>query len=415
MRQRYFQLFILIIASGSIYPVVYMRQNFEGSMLETYGITLEQLGECHSLLGLMFFLTYLPSGWLSDRFSSKWLLGASMAGTGILALWLSSTPSFAQIKLIFIGWGITSGLTLWGALIKSTSLLAPHDQQGRFFGILESGRGIVEALLATIGLAVFAYLLESASTAKDVALIAVVQFYGAAAIILAPLVVWALHNPSEEAVEAVDKPAGSSMLSDFIVLFQNPRIWLAAITILIGYQMFWVTYSLAGLLESVFELSAVTVGSITLVRLWMRPIGGVLAGFVGDYFQVVRFLAILMLFGGAALVALPLLSSTTAVAVLFPMVMLIGVLSYGVRGIYWATLDSCNVSTSTRGLAVGMISLLAYTPDIYVPAVQSWCMRHWPGQTGYQVYYAIFGASSIIGFLAAYRLSVLARKPASGL
>ena len=43
-RQRYFQLLILIIASGSIYPVVYMRQNFEGSMLETYGITLEQLG-----------------------------------------------------------------------------------------------------------------------------------------------------------------------------------------------------------------------------------------------------------------------------------------------------------------------------------------------------------------------------------
>jgi len=95
MRQRYFQLFILIIASGSIYPVVYMRQNFEGSMLEAYGITLEQLSECHSLLGIMFFLTYLPSGWLSDRFSSKWLLGSSMAGTGLLALWLSTVPSFA--------------------------------------------------------------------------------------------------------------------------------------------------------------------------------------------------------------------------------------------------------------------------------------------------------------------------------
>ena len=35
-RQRYFQLLILIIASGSIYPVVYMRQNFEGSMLDIW-------------------------------------------------------------------------------------------------------------------------------------------------------------------------------------------------------------------------------------------------------------------------------------------------------------------------------------------------------------------------------------------
>ena len=91
-------------------------------------------------------------------------------------------------------------------------------------------------------------------------------------------------------------------------------------------------------------------------------------------------------------------------------VMLIGVLSYGVRGIFWATLDSCNVSASTRGLAVGMISLIAYTPDIYVPVVQSWCMERWSGQTGYQVYYALFGASSIVGFFAAHRLSALSRK-----
>ena len=411
MRQRYFQLFILIIASGSIYPVVYMRQNFEGSMIEAYGITLEQLSECHSLLGIMFFLTYLPSGWLSDRFSSKWLLGSSMAGTGLLALWLSTVPSFAEIKLIYIGWGITSGLTLWGALIKSTSLLAPHDQQGRFFGILESGRGIVEAMLATIGLAIFAYLLESVSAAKDVALIAVVQFYACAALVMAPIIVWVLHNSPEESVEKTDKPSGSGLLSDFVILIRNPSIWLAAITILIGYQMFWVTYSLAGLLESVFELSAVTVGSITLARLWMRPIGGVLAGFIGDYFHVVKFLAVLMLLSGAALASLPLLPATTAVAILFPMVMLIGVLSYGVRGIFWATLDSCNVSASTRGLAVGMISLIAYTPDIYVPVVQSWCMERWSGQTGYQVYYALFGASSIVGFFAAHRLSALSRKP----
>ena len=40
-------------------------------------------------------------------------------------------------------------------------------------------------------------------------------------------------------------------------------------------------------------------------------------------------------------------------------------------GIYWATLDDCDVSAGTRGLAVGVISLLAYTPDIYVPVVQS--------------------------------------------
>ena len=105
-------------------------------MLETFDITRAQLGECHSILGIIFFLTYLPSGWLSDKLPTRWLMSLSMAGTGFLALWLSTAPEFAQIKLIFIGWGITSGLTLWGALIKGTSLLAPQRPAGPFFRII---------------------------------------------------------------------------------------------------------------------------------------------------------------------------------------------------------------------------------------------------------------------------------------
>ena len=138
----------------------------------------------------MFFLTYLPSGWLADRFRPKWLLGASMAIAGALALWLSTAPSFEYIRLIFIGWGIT---TLWGALIKST-LLAPHDQQGRFLGMLESGRGLVEALLATIGLAVFAFP-RITGLGHRYRPDRRGRFYGIAALALAPLVIWALHNP----------------------------------------------------------------------------------------------------------------------------------------------------------------------------------------------------------------------------
>ena len=117
-----------------------VRQTLVGSTLASDGVTRAQRGECHSILGIVFFLTYLPSGWLSDKLPTRWLMSLSMAGTGFLALWLSTGPEFAQIKLIFIGWGITSGLTLWGALIKGTSLLAPHDPQGRFFGLLERGR-----------------------------------------------------------------------------------------------------------------------------------------------------------------------------------------------------------------------------------------------------------------------------------
>ena len=404
LKQRYVQLLLLIIGSGTIYPVVYMRQNFEGSMLETFDITRAQLGECHSILGIVFFLTYLPSGWLSDKLPTRWLMSLSMAGTGFLALWLSTAPEFAQIKLIFIGWGITSGLTLWGALIKGTSLLAPHDQQGRFFGLLESGRGLVEALLASIGLAVFAYFLNSVGTGTSESLTAVIWFYGLVAIGFTPILFFALRTSHMEAPPDPNSRGILGLFRDLKQLLSNQKIWLAAIVILVGYQIFWVTYSLAGLLQSIFQLSAVTVGAITVGRLWMRPLGGVLAGFIGDYFRVIPFLGVLMLIAGGLLALLPSLPATAGVMVLFPMVLLIGLFTYGVRGIFWATLDECDVSASTRGLAVGLISLLAYTPDIYVPMVQSWALANWSGQQGFQVYYGLFRASSLLGFVAARQL-----------
>ena len=83
LKHRYLQLLLLIVGSGVIYPAVYMRQNFEGSMLETFDITRAQLAECHSILGVIFFLTYLPSGWLSDKLPTRWLISVSMAGTGV--------------------------------------------------------------------------------------------------------------------------------------------------------------------------------------------------------------------------------------------------------------------------------------------------------------------------------------------
>ena len=404
LKHRYLQLLLLIVGSGVIYPAVYMRQNFEGSMLETFDITRAQLGECHSIMGVIFFLTYVPSGWLSDKLPTRWLMSISMAGTGLLALWLSTVPDFAQIKLIFIGWGLTSGLTLWGALIKGTSLLAPHDQQGRFFGLLESGRGLVEALLATIGLAVFAYFLNTLEASTSGSLISVIWFYGLVSIGFTPILFFALRTSHMEAPPNPSRHGLSGLVTDLKELLTNQKIWLAALIILIGYQIFWVTYSLAGLLQSIFQLSAVTVGAITVGRLWMRPLGGVLAGFIGDYFRVIPFLGVLMLIAGGLLALLPSLPATIGATVLFPMVLLIGLFTYGVRGIFWATLDECDVSASTRGLAVGIISLLAYTPDIYVPMVQSWALANWSGQQGFQIYYGLFGASSVIGFFAARRL-----------
>jgi len=71
LKARYLKLAVLVIIAGNIYPLIYLRQNFEVSMLESFGISATQLGQNYAMLGVLFMLTYLPSGWLADRVSPR--------------------------------------------------------------------------------------------------------------------------------------------------------------------------------------------------------------------------------------------------------------------------------------------------------------------------------------------------------
>jgi sugar phosphate permease len=110
----YSQLALIVIAAGAIYPLLYLRQNFEISILESFNITQTQLRYCSSMLGLIFVITYIPSGWLADRFSSRKLLAYSLLATALLGVWFSTMPSYSSLLVIYGAWGVATGLLLVG-------------------------------------------------------------------------------------------------------------------------------------------------------------------------------------------------------------------------------------------------------------------------------------------------------------
>ena len=406
--RRYFELGVIVVAAGAIYPLLYLRQNFEVSILESFGITLTQLSQCYAMLGVIFVVTYLPSGWLTDRVSPRILLTFSLATTGLLGLWFSTMPSFAMLQVIFAGWGITTGLTFWSAHIKAVTLLADSKEQGRFFGILDGGRGLFEALLATIAVAWFAYAIESQGDSTRQALLEVIYLYVAVLLILAPVVYIALDDlkpdNEEQATGTHLKRDKSHFLTDLKSILKNPEIWLCATIIICGYQLFWATYSFSGYLQNTFGMTAVAVGSITVAKLWMRPIGAAAAGFAGDFFDRQHVLTILLVLASASLASIAFLPDIAGAFLVLGIVLLIGLLTYAVRGVFWSTLDSCNVPNRIKGLAIGVISLVGYSPDIYLPLLNSALLEAYPGRTGYAIYFVGLSVMGLFGALAAWQL-----------
>ena len=412
--QRYLRLAVLVVAGGAIYPLIYLRQNFEITILESFGITASQLGQCYAILGTLFVVTYVPSGWLADRVAPRLLMSFSLALAGTLGIWFSTMPSFESLKIIFAGWGLATGLTFWAALIKATTMLGRHDEQGRFFGILDGGRGLVEAILATIAVALFAYLTTSLGNTPAAALQSVIWLYVGFMLILSPVVFFVVKSNHEDESEEAQEVATVSLLADIKTVLGRVEVWLVAICILTGYQLFWATYSFSAYMQTHYGLTAVAVGSITVAKLWMRPIGAATAGFAGDFFNRELVLAGLMLLSTIALAGLVVLPTSAGTVALLGMVMAIGILTYAVRGIYWATLDSCGISNRVKGLAIGVISLLGYSPDVYLPLVNGALLERYPGKLGYTFYFAGIAMMGLIGALAAWRLNIIvARRPVS--
>ena len=188
--RRYLQFALIILAAGAIYPVIYLRTNYQVTLLEVFNLSQAQLNNFYSMLGLAYVIGYIPSGLLADRVSAKWLVGISLLGVSLCGFWFAQVPSPGSVNVIFFLWGIFSVLTFWSSHMKIVKLLSRSNEEGRFFGILDGGRGVVEALMASIGLAIFASVLGSSGAMEDkkAAMVSVIYLYSAIVFVVAILI-----------------------------------------------------------------------------------------------------------------------------------------------------------------------------------------------------------------------------------
>jgi MFS family permease len=402
---RYFQLMLLVLAAGAIYPILYLRQVYQTTMLEVFQINHSQLGYLYSMLGTIFLLSYLPSGWLADRLPPRFLIFFSLVATGALGLWYSTVPSMTGLMIIFGCWGLTTGLTFWASVLKRVKMIAHHSEQGRFFGILDGGRGLVEALLATVALGLFAFATETRSQSAAEGFKHVVYLYSFICIVIGCGLVLLKDPKSIEAQTAELDTQPHNLLSDLATLVKIPELWLVTAIVFCGYHMFWATYSFSDYLQG-SGMTAVMAGTITTIKLWMRPIGGIGGGWLGDKFSNISVLIVALLLVTLAMVGLIVFPGFNNLGLLIGTVIFIGLMTYAIRGLYWAILDSCNIPLRITGLAIGIVSVVGYLPDTFIPLINGYLTETYPGAVGYNLYFGYIAFIGVLGTLAALTLRV---------
>lgn len=400
--KKYFQFFLVVLAAGSIYPLIYLKSNYQETILQVFNMSNAQLNSMYTILGWVFVFGYIPSGILSDRFSAKKLLAMSLFFTGLGGLWFAQVPSYEFVMAIFAIWGFFSVFTFWSAHMKIVKLLATEKEQGTFFGVLDGGRGVVEALLASLALFIFSGILGTSVEVIDKreALIAVIYMYSAVLIITSVLI-WIFVQDDKKvlALDATKKEATKSpefKFSELGNLFKNKKVYLLGFIIFMGYAVFWTVYYLSWFLEVYVGIDPVSVAGTMVVVLWMRPVGGFIGGYLGDKIGRTTVQMISLTGAAAVLVAISVLPVTGNQGLFQPLIILLGIFLYAIRGTYWSLLGDLNLDALILGTAIGAISFIGYLPDIILPEFNTFLWATFGDMGGFNAY---FISSAILGLI----------------
>ncbi len=400
--RKYFQFFLVVLAAGSIYPLIYLKGGYQETILQVFNMSNAQLNSMYTILGWVFVFGYIPSGILSDRFSAKKLLAMSLFFTGLGGLWFAQVPNYEFVMVIFAVWGFFSVFTFWSAHMKIVKLLATEKEQGTFFGILDGGRGVVEALLASLALFIFSGILGSSVEVIDkrAALIAVIYMYSAVLLVTSVLIWFFVQDDKKvlaldtDKKEALKSPAFK--FSELGNLFKNKKVYLLGFIIFMGYAVFWTYYYLSWFLEVYVGIDPVSVAGTMVVVLWMRPVGGFIGGYLGDKIGRTTVQMISLTGAAACLIAISTIPVTGNTGLFQPIIILLGIFLYAIRGTYWSLLGDLKLDALILGTAIGAVSFIGYLPDIILPSFNTFLWATFGDMGGFNAY---FISSAILGII----------------
>lgn len=399
-----FRILLLILAGESVFilPFVIARI-FRPTFLDVFELNNFELGACFSVYGVVALVSYLFGGAIADKYPPKKLMASALVLTAIGGVFMATYPSYTMMRVLFGYWGFTTIFLFWSAMIKATRLWGGTQNQGRAFGFLEGGRGFVAASLGAIGVTVFALIMgddvgSASLLERQNAFRYVLWFASSVVAIVGVLVYLFLKDEPQQIAAATSNIPAFSQLKEVIKI---PSVWLLMVIVLCAYVGYKLTDIFSLYAKEIMEYNEVEAAKVGTFQLYLRPIVCISIGLLADKTRAALWMTIgfaTMGIGAIVFASGFLTPSMTAVFILSLVVTASG--TYAVRTLYFAAMEEGKIPLAITGTAVGAISVIGYTPDIFVGPIMGYLLDASPGMVGHQHVFRMLAGFSLIGLMA---------------
>lgn len=198
-------------------------------------------------------------------------------------------------------------------------------------------------------------------------------------------------------------------MSQIASVLKLPSVILLMVIILCAYVGYKITDVLSQYANEVMLYNQVKSAQVGTFLQFLRPTTGILLGLLVDRFRIsfVLILSFVASIVGGVLFASGIIGPSVTI-LFFISVIVIAVGVYSARALYFAVMQEGKIPIVLTGTAVGLISLVGYTPDIFASATFGYLLdAHKGEEVGFQNVFWMFTAFSIVGCIASviyYRL-----------
>ena len=401
---RWMVIFSLVFAGEMIFSLPFhVARFFRPTLLGVLKLTNSEFGDILSVYGIMAMLAYFPGGAIADKFSARKLMAISLFATALGGVYMSQLPGKTGLSLLFGFWGLTTILLFWAAMIKSTREWGGSLQQGRAFGILDGGRGLVAAAAAT-----FAVYLVSNTLGIDVD-----KLTGPQRISVIKMVIWLYTGLTLLAALFIlifipdRKPVTgkSNRFKGVLEVIRNRNVWLQALIVISAYCGYKSTdyYSLYGV--DILGMNEIEAAGFVSKAAYIRAFAAIIAGLLVDRLNAKLMIIYLFVLGLVSFGSLAFFDPSKGLIIVVYLNIIITFFAvYALRGIYFALIEETQIPKNITGTAVGLISVIGFTPDIFFNSIAGRLIDASPGINGYHNFFLMLSIFSIIGMLATFGL-----------
>ncbi|EFN9815292.1 MFS transporter [Escherichia coli] len=356
---------LLTLCGGTIYKLPSLKDAFYIPMQEYFHLTNGQIGNAMSVNSFVTTVGFFLSIYFADKLPRRYTMSFSLIATGLLGVYLTTMPGYWGILFVWALFGVTCDMMNWPVLLKSVSRLGNSEQQGRLFGFFETGRGIVDTVVAFSALAVFTWFGSGLLGFK-----AGIWFYSLIVIAVGIIIFFVLNDKEEAPSVEVKKEDGASQNTSMTSVLRDKTIWLIAF--------------------NVFFVYAVYCGLTFFIPFLKSPS---------------KYLCYTFIISTAALVLLIMLPHESMPVYLGMACTLgFGAIVFTQRAVFFAPIGEAKIAENKTGAAMALGSFIGYAPAMFCFSLYGYILDLNPGIIGYKIVFGIMACFAFCGAVVSVML-----------